>query len=173
MRQAAILSVVLSVSWLPVAVGEDGMSSQGNTDLGASLAAMGKYERAIVDYSDAIRIDPKNDLAYNALAWLYATCRDPKFRDGKKAVENATKACELAGWKNEGWMDTLAAAYAESRNFESAVKWQTKARDLLVAKFKLTPTLLKADGQSRLKADFQSRLELYRAHKAYREEPKK
>ena len=38
------------------------------------------------------------------------TCLDATVRDGAKAVELATKACEVADWKDFAVLDTLAAA---------------------------------------------------------------
>jgi tetratricopeptide (TPR) repeat protein len=85
------------------------------------------YERARADFSQALRIDPKDPNAYNQFAWLLATCPKETLHDSKKAVEYATKACELSGWKLGQFMDTLAAAYASSGNFAQAVKWEQKA----------------------------------------------
>ncbi len=67
-------------------------------------------------------------------------------------------ACKLTDWKNGSYLDTLAAAYAAAGDFDSAVKWQSKAMELVTVKNK---------------AEFQSRLALYETHKPYREEPRK
>jgi tetratricopeptide (TPR) repeat protein len=117
-----------------------------------------EYDKAIADFNDAIRLDPRNAFGYNHLAMIYATCPEARFRDGEKAVENATQSCELTGWKDWHRLDTLAAAYAEAGDFASAVEWETKARDM---------------ASDKDKADFQSRLDLYKAHKPYRQEVKR
>jgi tetratricopeptide (TPR) repeat protein len=36
--------------------------------------ARGEYDKALADYAEAIRLDPKDPDAYQARAWLWATC---------------------------------------------------------------------------------------------------
>jgi tetratricopeptide (TPR) repeat protein len=126
---------------------------------GVSYNNKGEYERAISDYTKAIEINPRYAATYNDVAWLLATCPDGKYRDGRKAVENATRACELSQWAVPALLDTLAAAYAEVGEFKQAVKWQSKAIELT------------ADEND--KAAMQSHLKLYKAGKPYREEKDK
>src|SRR5207302_8031009 len=119
---------------------------------GAAYAAKGEYEKALADYKDSLRVDPANVWAHNALAWLWATCSEAKIRDGKQAVGRATMACELSAWKDGDSLDALAAAHAECRQFDEAVKWGKRALDL-------------APEQQR--TAIRSRLELYQAGKPF------
>ncbi|HVW00777.1 MAG TPA: tetratricopeptide repeat protein, partial [Planctomycetaceae bacterium] len=120
---------------------------------GQAHALRKEYELALADFDQAIRFEPGAD-AYNQKAWLLATCPDDKLRNGQTAIELATKACQLTDWKNAGWIDTLAAAYAEVGDFDKAVEMQERA--------------LKGVN-SKARKEFEARLELYREHKPYRE----
>jgi len=84
------------------------------------------YEKAMADYSRLIELSPKYAPAYNNLAWILATCPQTSLRNGKRAVEIATKACELSEWKNPSAINTLALACAEVADFENAAKWQSR-----------------------------------------------
>jgi tetratricopeptide (TPR) repeat protein len=116
-----------------------------------------QFDKALRDYDEALRLDPQCLPALNSKAFLLATCPDAKFRDGKKAVELARKACDIEEWKNNGFIDTLAAAHAEAGQFDEAVKWMTKAL---------------ADEEYAKQAGDTGRkmLELYKQKKAFRDE---
>ncbi len=136
----------------------DPTDADAYNDRGSVWSAQGEYDNAIQDYREALRLDPKASAAFNNLAWLEATCPEAHYRDGKKAVENATQACELSEWKDSARLDTLAAACAEAGDFENARQWQQKALDLAA----------EADKDSA-----RARLALYEAGKPYRDEGQK
>ena len=131
---------------------------------GIAWMRKGDYGRAIADYDQTVRLDPNESDACNYIAWLEATCPDEKYRDGKRAVENANKAYQLTKGKDWNCVDTLAAAYAESGDFEKAKEWQAKAIEM-AGKDKTAKA--KDIGEAR------SRLEIYKQGKPYREDPKK
>ena len=86
----------------------------------------GDYAQAIRDYHEVIKIDSQYALAYNNLAWLWATCPDATCRDAAKALEFALKACDLTKYETTNCLSTLAA-YAENGDFDRAVHWEQKA----------------------------------------------
>jgi hypothetical protein len=125
---------------------------------GVAWYSKGDYRRASDDLAEAIRLYDRYAWAYNNLAWLLATCIDAEFRDGPRSVELATRACELSRWKNANRCDTLAAAYAESGDMESAVRWQKRALEL-------NPS------DASFQQDGQRRLALYVEGRPYRHAP--
>ncbi len=84
-------------------------------------------ENSYADLNIAIHADPKNAEALNAMAWFLATWPEKKHRNGKRSIVLATKACQLTDWNNPAILDTLAAAYAETGEFDKAVEFMNKA----------------------------------------------
>jgi tetratricopeptide (TPR) repeat protein len=121
-------------------------------------AAHGHATNAVGICRETIQSNPKDDWGYNLLAWIEATCPDSSVRDGKEAVSLAMKACELTRWQEPSWIDTLAAAYAESGDFQRAIEFQEQA--------------LRASNspEPRQKA-MRERLALYKQSQPYREKP--
>lgn len=95
-----------------------------------SYLTIGDHDKALADYEKAAKLEPENSGMLNNFAWMLATSPEDKLRDGKRAVEMATKACELTDYKQAHILSTLAAAYAESGNYKEAVKWSKKSVEL-------------------------------------------
>ncbi len=127
---------------------------------GFALQAKGDLDGAIAQYTKYIELEPTDVDGYGKLAWVLATTPRDSNRDGKKAVAYALKAAELSKWEEGGVLDTLAAAYAESGNFDEAIKWENKA--------------LSISGFARTSGDeARKRLLLYTARRPYHEPPLK
>jgi len=119
----------------------------------------GQIEKALADYGTLTKRHTGFAQGWNDYAWLLSTGPADGLRDGKKAVELATRACELTEWANGAYLDTLAASYAEAGNFEVAVKMQRRAVEF-------------SDKESQeTQEEIKSRVALYLDKKAYRETP--
>jgi Tfp pilus assembly protein PilF len=121
-------------------------------------ARLGKYAEAIKEYNYLVSLHPRNVTLARVLsdrAWLRATCPNALFRNGQQAVKDAKAACSIMIWKDEQMIDTLAAAYAETGDFNSAVQYASQA---------LAVKGISADN-TRL---FQQHLALFQQHKPIR-----
>jgi tetratricopeptide (TPR) repeat protein len=94
---------------------------------GDTYLNQGQQASAIADYEEALKFDEDNSGVLNNLAWVLATSPDDKLRNGKRAIELATEACEVTEFKQAHILSTLAASYAESGNFDAAIEWSQKA----------------------------------------------
>ena len=90
-------------------------------------ARLGKYAEAIKEFDHLVSLHPRNVTLARALsdrAWFRATCPNASFRNGQQAVKDAKAACSIMIWH---MIDTLAVAYAETGDFNSAVQYVAQA----------------------------------------------
>jgi len=86
-----------------------------------------KFTEAISDLQMAMHKNPLDYKPVNDLAWVLATAAESSVRDPKRALELATKACQMTQYKNWNSLDTLAAAHAANGDFKSAQQWVATA----------------------------------------------
>jgi tetratricopeptide (TPR) repeat protein len=126
------------------------------------------FDRAILELSQLVQMAPDNAEAHRTLARILATCNNEAVRDGDRALQEAIRACELTSWRDPDCLDTLAAAYAETGDFQAAVQWQTKAIGLL--RQNVPSALQRAmDFGGRRGVGFEGRLAFYKGKKPCRE----
>lgn len=111
-----------------------------------------KFRMALKNYEKARSLNDKDPHAAAAIAWLLATCRDDKFRDGQGAMAHAEFAFQC---DKNGFAEHLAAACAECGDFQGAVDAQKRA--------------LRNCHDWDKKQLLQKRLKLFRAGRPYRD----
>jgi Flp pilus assembly protein TadD len=111
------------------------------------------YAHAISDYDRVLQLEPGHPAGFRTLAQALAACPRDSLRDGKKAIQYARKACELASWKDAATIDVLAMAYAANGDFSEAIKWEQ--------------TFLRATLPEDVRASALARLKLYQQNKPY------
>jgi tetratricopeptide (TPR) repeat protein len=132
---------------------------------------IGRFDLAIQGFSDLVRLNPQDPVAHQMLARILATAHLEQSRNGKWALDEATRACELAHWIDPDALDTLAAASAEIGDFESAVRWQGLAIKLIRQRFPsaLQKKAISMGGGRGAGVGFEDRLAFYMSKKPIRE----
>jgi TPR repeat protein len=146
----------LAMSWFRKAAEQN--DAQGQCNLGICYD---KGQGVVKDKAEAVRWYQKAarggaPKAFNNLAWILATSDDPAIRNGPSALSLAKKGVAATERKNPSALDTLAAAYAASGEFEKAVNAELEAIALLTTE------------ATTKRADYTSRLNLYQAKTPYR-----
>jgi len=131
-------------------------------NLASILVGRGKSGKAAEHLRQALLSEPDHTGAMNNLAWLLATCPEQDIRDGAEAVRLAKRACQLTDHQDPKFLDTLAAAHAETGQFDQAIATAERAINLATS-----------NGQAGLAKEIRTRLELYQSAGAYRQEPAK
>jgi tetratricopeptide (TPR) repeat protein len=123
----------------------------------SALYGSGELEKAVGAYGDLMQRFPTEAQPFNDCAWLLATGTKDGVRNGQRAVELANQACQLTNYQNAGYLDTLAAAFAEKGEFDKARQWQEAA--------------IKAAGEEPpdVQEEIKARIDLYKQNKPYRE----
>jgi tetratricopeptide (TPR) repeat protein len=122
-------AVKLSPSYLLFAVTRAGI-----------YAKLGENARALNEYNHLLTIVPPvrsgmtvgpvpsiRAMTFSGRAWLEATCPDGRFRNGQQAIADAKKAVAIGGPLSNAYREALAAAYAETGDFDSAIRFEQEA----------------------------------------------
>lgn len=89
------------------------------TMMGAIYYQNEAYEQAIEAYEKAIDLSPRDAEAFNNLAWIYATCKQARFRNPTTALVYAKQAAALN--PEAHILDTLAESYYVSGLYGQAI----------------------------------------------------
>ena len=122
-------------------------------DLSFALVSAGRAAEAGRLLEDAVARLPGATRLVGALAWLRATSKDARLRDGAEAMRLAERACTAE--RTPDCLDTLAAAYAEAGRFADALDAVRAA-------------LEDADTSEEFRDELRERQALYESGKPYR-----
>lgn len=119
----------LAIQDATLALGESSWFTQSALLRAKANGRLRNYKACLTDLDKIISLRPTQTYpnALNARAWLRATCPDASFRNGKQAVADATVACRTTLYKRAYMIDTLAIAYAEAGDFDSARRFEERA----------------------------------------------
>jgi tetratricopeptide (TPR) repeat protein len=123
-------------------------------------AGQRRTAQALVHWREALRLQPNALPVLRQTARVLATTPDDTLRNGAEAVTLARKAVDLSGGKEPSILETLAAAYAEQRQFPEAL--DTAQRAL---------TLAAQQNDESLAAMLRKEIAFYQARNPWREAP--
>ena len=135
--------------------------ARAHLELGRCQMRLGDYEGAIASSRDALRLRKQWPEASTQLAWLLATSPDARLRNGTEAIRLADAGVKMTRQRTPIFLETLAAAHAETADFDKALKLQREAIEAA-----------KILGDEKLRADLEKRMDGYLKKKPHREPAK-
>lgn len=102
---------------------------EGYSLLGLALDVAGRRKEAARVFMSGLQRKPNNVKILRELAWIKATSKDSQLRNGSEALQLAKRAVELSPSEAD-FHQVLAAAYAENRQFDSAISSARRALEL-------------------------------------------
>jgi len=105
-------------------------SAGGHASLGIALRAQGQLPEAVRELRTAVQLDPNLLIVQNILAWILATSDHAEIRNGQDAVAIAQALCQATDNKEPQLLRTLAAALAETGQYERAVEFAARGEAL-------------------------------------------
>jgi tetratricopeptide (TPR) repeat protein len=133
---------------------------RGYCNLAKVLTSLGRHRESLRVLEEGMERTGGHRAIADRLAWLLATCPEQPLRDGPRALLLAEEISREAGGKDPRSLDVLAAALAESGQFDRAAR---TAREAL--------QLCEARGTSESCGEIRVRLELYLADQPYHQAP--
>lgn len=139
------------------AIALDPNSPEPCLDLSMLLVQQGQDRRAAELLTRGLAHAPRHPGLLNNLAWLLSTSPDVQVRNGTEALKLTERLRQVSPADDPAVLDTCAAAYAESGQYETAVRMAEQA-------LKATTQPARADAAQSIRR----RLELYRQARPYR-----
>jgi serine/threonine protein kinase len=131
LRQAIALLDAVEPKFRKVLVTHPTNQPMAHHALGNLLWAAGRREEAAEEYRRAEkgwRDEPRNRRSSSCLAWLLATCPDPKLRNPIEAVKLAKQAAADPPWPDTRPWQALGAAQYRAGDMKAALAALEKAR---------------------------------------------
>ena len=97
-------------------------NAEVHNNLAVAFLQQGRIADAMAEWRETLRLQPEKVAAEISLAWILATAPEEALRDGSGALERAKHAFQTSAGRNLMTYRVLAAAYAETGQFEAATK---------------------------------------------------
>ena len=95
-------------------------SGTAHYQLGVALLKLKRTAEALPHLERAVALRPRDGVAIDTLARVLATAADATLRNGARAVALSEPLCQPREQASAAWLETLAAAYAETGAFDQA-----------------------------------------------------